>query len=123
LSNAELPGFSQEEHLQIVMLVRTQRRKFNAELFAALPPIWRTKTIQLSVLLRLAIILNRNRNKERPAVTVQAREQKLMVYFPKDWLTARPLLAADLLQEREALAQYHWEFDIREERRTKQRTG
>jgi exopolyphosphatase/guanosine-5'-triphosphate,3'-diphosphate pyrophosphatase len=105
LQNMDLAGFSQTEKLRLGLLVRAHRRKFPKLEFDAIDDDERTTLVRLSVLLRLAVLLRRNRIGDAlPAITLRADDNRLDVAIPADWLDAHPLTRLDLEQESEFLS-------------------
>jgi exopolyphosphatase/guanosine-5'-triphosphate,3'-diphosphate pyrophosphatase len=105
LENADMPGFARDEQHVLACLVRAHRRKFNRMLFASLSRDWRTPTLRLTVLLRLAVLLHRSRSRQPlPAVQLQVRGRSMRLQLPPAWLRDNPLTRADLDQECEHLA-------------------
>lgn len=103
--NADLLGFSTSEQLRLAALVRAHRRKFPVPVFDALPPADAHTARRLAVILRLAVLLHRSRTAAAlPAIAVDASERGVEISFPRGWLPAHPLTAADLAQEREYLS-------------------
>ncbi len=105
LANADMPGFSQQEQAVLAALVRSHRRKLRRGQFRGLPEGVRDRALRLTVLLRLATLLHRNRSARRrlPEVAVTAREGGLELGFPDGWLDEHPLTRADLEQEADYL--------------------
>ena len=69
-----------------------------------LPTSWRDKALRISVIHRLAVLLNRNRStRELPRISLDVRGESLTLVFPQGWLAANPLTAADLNQEKKYL--------------------
>ena len=100
LQHADLPGFPREEQQLLAALVGSHRRKLNVDQLEDLIPPWHLKAEPLIVLLRLAVLLHRGRGpRALPAIDLEARGRSLKVAFPKGWLAAHPLTAADLDQE------------------------
>lgn len=100
IQHADLPGFSRQEQTTLAALVRSHRRKFHSELFEALPEKAARKAQRLTVLLRLAVLLNRSRlDGDMPELTLIVDAENLLLQFPPDWLTEHPLTHADLEQE------------------------
>jgi exopolyphosphatase/guanosine-5'-triphosphate,3'-diphosphate pyrophosphatase len=103
--NADLLGFSTSEQQRLAILVRAHRRKFPDAEFDALPKADAAKDRRLALILRLAVLLHRSRTPAAlPPLAVGATLKGLALSFPRGWLTAHPLTAADLAQEREYLA-------------------
>ncbi len=102
--NAELPGFSRSEQGLVAALIRGQRRKFSARIFAALPRDLVQPACRLGVLLRLAVVLHRSRSRQPlPEVQLQVAGPQLTLQFPAGWLEDHPLTRADLEQEADYL--------------------
>jgi len=100
LDNADMLGFTQQEQDLLAALVRSHRRKFNGKAFCGLPERWQVPARRLAVLLRLAVVLHRNRSPEPlPGLTLTARGDRLHLGFPAGWLDDHPLTRADLEQE------------------------
>lgn len=98
--NADLPGFSRQDQILLAILVRAHRRKFPLKLFKTLPLPWDHAAINLSVILRLAILLNRSRHDQfLPEIRAQFSDSGFNLIFPEQWLEQHPLTAADLEQE------------------------
>jgi exopolyphosphatase/guanosine-5'-triphosphate,3'-diphosphate pyrophosphatase len=104
LEHADLPGFPQEEQRILACLVGAHRRKLHAEALQDLSPPWHIKAEFLVVLLRLAVLLHRGRGPSAlPAIRLAAKGRALEAAFPRGWLEANPLTAADLDNEIEYL--------------------
>ena len=100
LANADLPGFSRQEQQLLAELVRTHRRRPAIEGLAKLPPPWNRDAVKLVVLLRLAVLLHRNRAaRPLPAMRLYVRGRGLELRFGLASLRRYPLTAADLAQE------------------------
>ena len=105
IRNADLLGFSTAEQLRLATLVRSHRRKFPEAEFEALPPADAARTRHLALILRLAVLVHRSRAAlGHPPLLVAGNERGLSVGFPRGWLAAHPLTAADLAQEQEYLS-------------------
>ncbi len=104
LQHADLPGFPREEQLLLATLVGSHRRKLNVPQLEDLMPPWHLKAEFLIVLLRLAVLLHRGRGpRALPEIELRPKGRSLDCMFPKGWLEAHPLTAADLEQEAEFL--------------------
>lgn len=105
LENADMQGFSRQEQQILAALVRGHRRKFPSKIFRGLPESLQTSITRLTVLLRLAVLLHRNRSQEaRPDIRIDASGDQVSLMFPTDWLDKHPLTRLDLAQEAEFLA-------------------
>jgi exopolyphosphatase / guanosine-5'-triphosphate,3'-diphosphate pyrophosphatase len=100
LENADMPGFSREEQRLLARVVGGHRRKLALEGLEELVPPWDRNAIQLIVILRLAVLLNRGRSPAAlPPIEVSATPKSLEALFPARWLKDHPLTSADLQQE------------------------
>jgi exopolyphosphatase/guanosine-5'-triphosphate,3'-diphosphate pyrophosphatase len=104
LENADMPGFPREEQRLLARLVRWHRRRLDFEDLADLGPEWRRIAERLIVLLRLAVLLHRNRSNDRPPpFTLVPGRHALTLRFRLRSLRRYPLTHADLLQEQQHL--------------------
>jgi len=104
LENSDMPGFSKDDQLTLAVLVRCHRRKLKPALFRTLPRDRRKRALRLCLLLRLAVLLNRERREDIvPDVHIEVGAKSLALSFPPGWLEANPLSRADLELEAETL--------------------
>jgi exopolyphosphatase/guanosine-5'-triphosphate,3'-diphosphate pyrophosphatase len=104
LENADMPGFSREEQLLLAWLVRSHRRKLMLDGLDKLIPPWDRLALRLLLILRLAVLLRRNRSGDGlPAFHVSPRGRGLQIRFRLRSLRNHPLTAADLQREVEYL--------------------
>jgi exopolyphosphatase/guanosine-5'-triphosphate,3'-diphosphate pyrophosphatase len=105
LEHADMPGFPREEQLLLARLVRWHRRRLEFDGPAAeIHPEWRRMTERLTVLLRLAVLLHRNRGDTKPpAFTLVPGRRSLALRFRLQSLRRHPLTEADLQQEQRHL--------------------
>ncbi|WP_448213776.1 Ppx/GppA phosphatase family protein [Colwellia sp. MEBiC06753] len=106
LSNADLPGFTLEQQTAIAWLVGNQRKKiqFNEQLQCY--TLKQSALNKLLVIIRLAIILNQQRQlTEQIAAEFNVTTQMAVLLFDSGWLAEKPLFEADLLQEHKQLTQ------------------
>jgi exopolyphosphatase/guanosine-5'-triphosphate,3'-diphosphate pyrophosphatase len=97
LENADMPGFAREEQLLLARLVGAHRRKFPPTAMADLEPPWDMRAMYLTLILRIAVLLHRNRSTEPlPAVTLTGRPKTLELRFKVRTFRDHPLTAADL---------------------------
>ena len=95
LEHLDIPGFSIEEQRRLGTLVRCHRRKVPAGAIRK-----GDRLAKLVLLLRLAVLLHRNRNEEQnPSVALVANEKGLAASFNLDWLKSHPLTRLDLENE------------------------
>ncbi len=105
IANADLPGFTQQEQHLLASLVLAHRRKLPIKALKALPKRLSKPAKRMAILLRLAVILRRNRSQSPlPDFTLIATAKALHIEFPETWLDAQPLTRADLEQEANWLA-------------------
>jgi len=104
---SDLPGFSLREQLFLSVLIRCHRRKFRPTMVEALPEDMRDYAVQLCVLLRLSVLLQRSRShKASPEVRVDGADKSICLTFPQGWREEHPLSQADLKVERKHLATF-----------------
>ncbi len=100
LAHSDIAGFSRQEQEFLAALVRAHRRKVPKNVFEALPDRLLPAARQLSVLLRLAVLLHRGHEQpEIPGLDAVARGTMLELRLPPSYLDERPLLQADLAGE------------------------
>ena len=104
LQHADMPGFAWDEQRILACLVGCHRRKIRTTLFDNFHPEMHQPVKYLLVLLRLAVLLNRDRvDNEYPIKKIQAGTNSLSIKFISDWLEKYPLTRIDLEQENEYL--------------------
>jgi exopolyphosphatase/guanosine-5'-triphosphate,3'-diphosphate pyrophosphatase len=104
VASSDLPGFSRDEQALVGALVRGHRRRFDDSFFEVLPLELRETAKRLCALLRLAVLLNRNRNPDIvPLPHLKADGSKLELTFDEAWLPTHPLVRADLEREQRLL--------------------
>ncbi|MEY4762171.1 MAG: hypothetical protein RLZZ200_2027 [Pseudomonadota bacterium] len=104
LENADMPGFAHEEQLLLARLVGAHRRKLSLDGLEDLIPPWDRLAAQLIVLLRIAVLLHRDRSgSPLPRIELQPKGRTLELHFGLRTLRDHPLTAADLQQEVEYL--------------------
>ncbi len=104
IENADMHGFSRPEQQLLAVLVRSHRRKFSKELFSQIPEGSREAIMRLSILLRLAVLLHRNREQNDMAIqSIRTKDAGLEIAFSDGMLEQHPLTCADLESERDFL--------------------
>jgi exopolyphosphatase/guanosine-5'-triphosphate,3'-diphosphate pyrophosphatase len=99
-ANADLPGFPRAEQRFLAFLIGSQRHEIDNRAQKILPSDWREPALRLTILLRLAVLMNRSRSAiEIPAVTISVSEDSVCLSFDSSWLAANPLTVADLERE------------------------
>jgi exopolyphosphatase/guanosine-5'-triphosphate,3'-diphosphate pyrophosphatase len=114
VANSDMPGFSRQDQQLLAALIQGHRRKLEMEPIEALPEPLRRPALQLVLLLRLAVLLNRSRGAQQaPPVALRTRKAGYMLAFPEGWLEQNPLSLADLQEERERLQAISYEVELR----------
>lgn len=104
IENADLAGFSNQDQVVLAAIIRSHRRKFSAALFNDLPSPWNIHAPYLTLLLRLAVLLHRNRHEQKlPDFKIAIIKSNIVLQFPNAWLSQSPLTHADLIQEADYL--------------------
>jgi exopolyphosphatase/guanosine-5'-triphosphate,3'-diphosphate pyrophosphatase len=100
IANSDMAGFSRQNQDRLALLVRCHRRKYPVDEIALVPVGEREHVIRLSILLRLAVLLNRSRLYANPPIlSVKTTAKSISLVFPKKWLEKNPLTRADLDSE------------------------
>jgi exopolyphosphatase/guanosine-5'-triphosphate,3'-diphosphate pyrophosphatase len=100
LTYSDLPGFSQEEQFQLAFLVRCHRRKLSGDIINELPDESREKLLSLAIILRISVVLNRNRLPEQiTGFQIDSENGNIHITFSEGWLEKHPLTEADLATE------------------------
>ena len=104
IENSDLPGFSLRDQHFLATLILAHRRKLKPVMLEALPASMHSIGLKLIILLRLAVILNRDRSDEAlPTIKVIAGEEKIGLSFPPDWLSMNRLTETSLEAEKKLL--------------------
>jgi exopolyphosphatase/guanosine-5'-triphosphate,3'-diphosphate pyrophosphatase len=113
IENGDLAGFSQQDQVLLATLISSHRKKFSASQLKRLPSPWGYYAPFLVIILRLAVVLHRNRHTlELPEFHIQMSKTKVTVTFPKDWLSQVPLTQADLVIEADYLEDAGFKLDF-----------
>ncbi len=104
IQNADLAGFSRQDQMLLATMVRLHRKKFSTSRFKELPSPWNHYAPILAIILRLAVVLHRNRHMlELPDFEIDIHKKNIRLTFPENWLKNSPLTRADLKQESDYL--------------------
>jgi exopolyphosphatase/guanosine-5'-triphosphate,3'-diphosphate pyrophosphatase len=104
LENADMPGFAREEQLLLARLVGGHRRKLVLEGIEDLSAPWDERGIYLILVLRLAVLLHRDRSEAPiPEVVLTGKPRTLELRLRIRSFREHPLTAADLNDEIEWL--------------------
>lgn len=98
--NSDMPGFSMQEQQLLSLFIRYHRQKLLLANFNSFSAKFRKKMFRLTIILRIAVILNRSIPKyQEPDYTVDAKNKSLLLRFPEHWFNDNPLTIADLENE------------------------
>jgi exopolyphosphatase/guanosine-5'-triphosphate,3'-diphosphate pyrophosphatase len=104
VANSDMPGFSVDDQALLAAIIRTHRRKIRFDSFATLASQTVDRALRLSVIFRIAVVLNRGRVEvPTPVASVSGSGRKLRLKFDPGWLEEHPLTAADLAEESDSL--------------------
>lgn len=111
IAKTDLAGFAHEQQRQLAGLVRNHRRRIAADAFGADE---RSHLLRLTILLRLAVLLHRNRSAApAPEMSLQVSGTHVLLELPGEDIGKHPLTGADLEQEREYLAAAGFRLEYR----------
>jgi exopolyphosphatase/guanosine-5'-triphosphate,3'-diphosphate pyrophosphatase len=97
---SDMPGFTHTEQLFLAALVQYHRREIAGEICQGLPDRVHEGLRQCLVLLRLACILCRSRDRTAiPAINLSLNRSQLVINLSEDWMRAHPLTMHDLQAE------------------------
>ncbi|MDF1660969.1 MAG: exopolyphosphatase [Planctomycetota bacterium] len=112
--HSDMPGFSKDDQALLAALIRGHRRKISEETFGSLTGSRRKLARRLCVLLRLSVLLNRNRSKTKmPNAKIKVKAAKVSLSFPEQWLKDQPLTEVDLDSEASYLKKIGFELSFR----------
>jgi len=102
LTNADMPGFTQQDKQLLAVLVGNHRRKVRLMQFSELTKSVKAVALRMTLLLRLSVILHRSRReKHLPSFLIQAKDDEMFIQFAKGWLKEHPLDKGELTAEQE----------------------
>ena len=111
--NADLPGFPRSEQAVLAFVIASQRGLIDMQTLQPLPASWRDAALRISIIHRLAVLLNRSRStRELPRIRFDVAGESINLVFPDGWLAANPLTTADLSREKYYLANIEFELDF-----------
>jgi len=112
VANADMPGFPRNEQRILAFLIRNQRGAVDLNYCCEMPTGWQRAALKLTVILRLAVLLNRSRSaQDLPSIDLSVSDNKVDLSMPGDWLQNNPLSVADLAREAGYLAEV--DFDLK----------
>lgn len=98
--NSDMPGFSLQEQQILSLLIRYHRQKFIKGDFKTFSSKFRKTLFRLTIILRIAVILNRSRpDYQEPDYSIKAKKKSLTLRFPEHWFDDNPLTIADFENE------------------------
>ncbi|MFU8802360.1 MAG: exopolyphosphatase [Bradymonadaceae bacterium] len=105
VENSDMPGFSRQDQQLLWALVRSHRRTFVPHRYVNMTNKFSRSGKRLTVLLRLAHLLNRSRRDGfLPSIKVRAQGRTITLQFPPGWLENMPLTRTALEEEATLLA-------------------
>ncbi len=105
VANADMPGFPRNEQRILAFMIRNQRGSLDLDYCSEMSIGSQQKALRLTVILRLAVLLNRSRStQELPVVGLEVSENNVNLHLPASWLEKNPLSVADLARESRYLA-------------------
>ncbi len=112
LQHTNMPGFNREQQLVLAMLARFQRKALKLKEMEEFTLYKKKDIVNLVRILRLAILLNGQRNDEPlPELSLDVDGDKwTLSCVQPDWLESNKLLAADLQTEQEHWHGAEWEL-------------
>jgi len=97
IRHTDLAGFSADEQTALAILIRNHRRSIHAAAYDALPRDLGSACRRLTWLLRLAVLIHRNRtHSPTGGISLTPTKRKLLIEFPPDWLESHPLIVITL---------------------------
>ncbi|MCK4840798.1 MAG: exopolyphosphatase [Methylococcales bacterium] len=99
IENGDFSGFSRQDQLLLATLVHTHRKKFATSRFKKLPKPWNKDAPYLTITLRLAILLHRNRHTHKSPefkILINTQTASIEIEFANNWLDDAPLTRTDL---------------------------
>jgi exopolyphosphatase/guanosine-5'-triphosphate,3'-diphosphate pyrophosphatase len=100
IEKGDFSGFSRQDQILLSTLVYTHRKKFSNSRFKKLPAPWDKTAPYLAIILRLAILLHRNRHTlKKPRFKISINDSTIRLEFANHWLNDAPLTYADLETE------------------------
>ncbi len=97
IEHGDLAGFSRQDQHLLATIVKTHRKRFSRSRFKALPAPWNQDAPILTIILRLAILMHRNRHTHAtPEFSMTIDENEIDLTFADDLLDNAPLTRTDL---------------------------
>ncbi len=99
IENGDLAGFSRQDQALLAAMVKTHRKRFRKSRFKHLHTPWNEKAPLMTLILRLSVLLHRNRYSQCPEFSLKVDKQHILLDFCNQWLQQAPLTQADLEKE------------------------
>ncbi|GAA3533871.1 exopolyphosphatase [Zobellella aerophila] len=113
LSNADLPGFTQEQQKALAALVRFHRKALKLGELAPLNYLPEVQLLRLIRLLRLAVALNRRRQDNvLPELEIEPVDELVRLRLPAGWCDKNQLLMTTLEREQDYQAKVNWPLEL-----------
>lgn len=113
ITYADLPGFTRQQQKRVACLVGAHRRRIRLQNFEELPLDFQEKTLKLTLVLRLAVVLHRSRREQHlPSFLIKVEDKTLNVTFPEGWLEESALTAGELTQEQELWSKIGYQLNV-----------
>ena len=110
---SNMPGFSRQEQHILATLIQGHRKRLPLERLETLREKHALTVIKLSILLRLAVYLHRDRSpKKQPHIEITAKRNNISLRFKRGWLARHPLTRADLEKEASRLTEAGFNLHI-----------
>jgi exopolyphosphatase / guanosine-5'-triphosphate,3'-diphosphate pyrophosphatase len=104
IEHGDLAGFTTQDQVLLATIIRSHKRKFSRSRFNELPAPWNGLAPFMTIILRLAVVLRRNRQEhDLPEFRIAITKSRIELRFPGNWLLNSPLTHADLIQEADYL--------------------
>jgi exopolyphosphatase / guanosine-5'-triphosphate,3'-diphosphate pyrophosphatase len=104
IEHGDLAGFTTQDQILLATIIRYHKRKFSRSQFQDLPTPWNNLAPFMTIILRLAVVLRRNRQEhDLPEFRIAITKSRIELRFPVLWLLNSPLTHADLIQEADYL--------------------
>lgn len=112
--SADMPGFTRQEQQIIAFLIRGHRRRFPNHLLETIPERHRINLLRLCLLLRLSVLLNRNRGDSPPpdALLMVSGRKSMVLKLRHDSFDCYPLTLAELNAEAERVGMAGFELSL-----------
>ena len=104
IEHGDLAGFTTQDQVLLATIIRYHKRKFSESKFDELPAPWDHLAPYMTIILRLAVVLRRNRQEhDLPEFRIGITKSRIELRFPGLWLLNSPLTHADLIHEADYL--------------------